>query len=234
LNQLKTIFENEKNRLEEKLLQLKTNNDANITNLTIEYDIKLKEQEKELKNDLETIQNAYDEIKAKCNTISFDAEHKLSLLNQQIITNEKVIADHKENLIILAKEHNQAIQEKINQFNQERKELNNKIEQLQNENNIKTQEVIQATAALQKLEDILQDKENELVMQKEKFEKAMHALLVKHDQYKQKQQEITNEFLIKKMDFERETNLLKQQIDFLHNKIEEMNNIMIGSEQVCE
>ena len=78
------------------------------------------------------------------------------------------------------------------------------------------------------------DSEGNINLQKEKFEKAMHALLVKHDQYKQKQQEITNEFLIKKMDFERETNLLKQQIDFLHNKIEEMNNIMIGSEQVCE
>ena len=98
---------------------------------------------------------AYDEIKAKCNTISFDAEHKLSLLNQQIITNTKVIVDHKEHLFILAKEHNQAVQEKINQFNRERKELNNKIEQLQNENNIKTQKVIRVTAALQKLKVIL-------------------------------------------------------------------------------
>ena len=65
----------------------------------------------------------------------------LKILSQKLITSEKIIQDNKENLLSLAKEHNNEIQEKLEEFNKERKELNEKIDKLNIEINTKETEL---------------------------------------------------------------------------------------------
>ena len=57
----------------------------------------------------------------------------------------------------------------------------------------------------------------------------MENFVNKFEQYKQRQNEMVNEFNIKKLDYQRESNLLKQQIDFLNKK---NNDIMGYSEEI--
>lgn len=54
-----------------------------------------------------------------------------------------------------------------------------------------------------------------------KYDTAIDRIINKFEQYKQKQQDLINEFNIKKMEYQRENDLLKQQIDFLNRKLQE-------------
>ena len=52
------------------------------------------------------------------------------MINQKLITAESINKDNKENLISITKEHNNSLQQKLSEFNIERKDLNEKIDNL--------------------------------------------------------------------------------------------------------
>ena len=221
LNQLKEIFEEEKKRLENKISNQKRDNEKNINNIILEYENKLKEQEKDIRNEYENLQNYFDDLEAKYNTLTFDAEHQISMLNQKLMTAESINADHKENLINITKEHNNVLQQKLSEFNVERKELMKKIDNL-NQNIInKNQEITNLNNSINDLNNIIEEKDYDLSSQKKEYETAIENLVTKFEQYKQKQQEVANDFNIKKRDYNRELSLLKQQIGYLNKKLQD-------------
>lgn len=221
LDQLKIIFTNEKARLEDRISESKKKNDKAISAIIAEYESKIRDNEHEYRSEIEALQNSYDELEANFNQISIGGVHEITLLKQKVVTAERIITENKETILNLTKEHNNAIQEKLNSFNVERKELSNKIEVLQYDINQKEQEIAQLNSDIKSMKDNLKEKESSIQSQKKEYETALDAIIAKFEQYKNKQQEIANEFAIKKMDFERETRLLKQQIDYLNTKVEE-------------
>ena len=221
LNQLKEIFEEEKKRLENKISNQKRDNEKNINNIILEYENKLKEQEKDIRNEYENLQNYFDDLEAKYNTLTFESEHQISMLNQKLMTAESINADHKENLINITKEHNNVLQQKLSEFNVERKELMKKIDNL-NQNIInKNQEITNLNNSINDLNNIIEEKDYDLSSQKKEYETAIENLVTKFEQYKQKQQEVANDFNIKKRDYNRELSLLKQQIGYLNKKLQD-------------
>ncbi len=221
LNQLKEIFEEEKKRLENKISNQKRDNEKNINNIILEYENKLKEQEKDIRNEYENLQNYFDDLEAKYNTLTFESEHQISMLNQKLMTAESINADHKENLINITKEHNNVLQQKLSEFNVERKELMKKIDNL-NQNIInKNQEITNLNNSINDLNNIIVEKDYDLSSQKKEYETAIENLVTKFEQYKQKQQEVANDFNIKKRDYNRELSLLKQQIGYLNKKLQD-------------
>jgi len=220
LNQLKEIFEEEKKRLENKISNQKRDNEKNINNIILEYEKRLKEQEKDIRIEYENLQNDFNDLEAKYNTLTVDAEHQISMLNQKLMTAESIIADHKENLINITKEHNNALQQKLSEFNIERKELIKKNDNLNIEILNKNQEITNLNNSINNLNNIIEEKDYELNSQKKEYETAIENLINKFEQYKQKQHEVVNDFNIKKMDYNRELSLLKQQIDYLNKKVQ--------------
>ena len=221
LNQLKEIFEEEKKRLENKISNQKRDNEKNLNNIILEYEKKLKEQEKDIRIEYENLQNDFDDLEAKYNTLSVDAEHQISMLNQKLMTAESINADHKDNLINITKEHNNALQKKLSEFNIERKDLIKKIDTLKQNLINKNQEIKTLNNSITDLNNVIQEKDYDISSQKKEYETAIENLVTKFEQYKQKQQEILNDFNIKKRDYNRELSLLKQQIGYLNKKLQE-------------
>ena len=189
LKQLKNIFEEEKKRLENKIINLKNENEKNINNIINDYEKKLKEQEKDSKIEYENLQNDFNDLEAKYNTLSVDAEYKISMLNQKLITAESIIKDNKENLISITKEHNNSLQLKLSEFNIERKELNEKIDLLNKDISNKNQDIINLNNKINDLNNSIEEKNYELNSQKKEYETAIDNIVNKFEVYKQKQNE---------------------------------------------
>ena len=232
LNQLKSLFEIEKTRLEAKIAQTKQKGESDLRNLREEYEAKIKEIENDNETEIITLQNTNEDLIAKFNTISIDADHQINILTSQLATAEKTISDHEENILNITKEHNEAIQLKINQFNKERKELTCKIDQLNEEIKKNNSDKDSLLKVIEEKEEMIKTLNENIKDIKNEYEHSMNMIISKFDQYKQKQIEINNEFTIKKKDFERETSLLKQQIDFINKKMEEQAQYIEESEKI--
>ena len=221
LNQLKKIFADEKKRLEDKLNTQKQKYDEKTNNIINEYEEKLKEQETQNKTELDNLQYAYEELEAKYNALSLDAQHQISLLTERLLTQDSIMNGDKENLLKLAKAHSEDLEKKILQFNKDRKELTEKIDLLNKEKNKIMQDLNKKEEIIEKLNTTIKEKEKELEDSKKEYDTAIDRIINKFEQYKQKQQDLINEFNIKKMEYQRENDLLKQQIDYLNRKLQE-------------
>ena len=221
LNQLRAIFTEEKQRLENKIISQKKKFDENLNFITKEYDDKLIEQDQQNKLELDNLQLAYDELEAKYNTLMIDAEHQILLLNEKLMTADNILSEDKNNLVKITNEHNKVLEKKLIEFNKERKELNEKIDILNIEKTKLNQEISKKIEIINKLNNNIKDKDNELNDSKKEYDTAIDRIINKFETYKQKQQDVINEYSIKKLEYQREINLLKQQIDFLNNKIQE-------------
>ena len=89
------------------------------------------------------------------------------------------------------------------------------------EKNKLSQEVNKKNDIISKLNTTIQEKDNEIEDSKKEYDTAIDRIINKFEQYKQKQQDLINEFNIKKMEYQRENDLLKQQIDYLNRKLQE-------------
>ena len=95
------------------------------------------------------------------------------------------------------------------------------MELLKKKKNKKIQEANKKDEIINKLNNTLQEKENEIEDSKKEYDTAIDRIINKFEQYKQKQQDLINEFNIKKLEYQRENDLLKQQIDYLNRKLQE-------------
>lgn len=225
INQFKSLFEIEKMRLEEKLKEEKIKNENKMKVVTEENENKLKEMEKELKTELEELQEEYNLLESDHQNYIYNAEHEVSLLNQKIETLESALKESKENVTNLQSQFNQTLESKTEAFNMERKELLKKVEEIRNECNAKEKELTALNMKKEALEKTIYDNEQTYNKQRKELEEDVKEMITKHENFKVKQQEIIDELLIKKLEFSRETALLKQQIEFLNTKIEDQNKI---------
>ena len=106
LNQLKKIFNDEKKRLEDKLNSQKKKFDDKINNMINEYEEKLKEQEQQSKTELDNLQFAYEDLEAKYNALTVDAQHQILLLSEKLLTADNILNEDKENLLKITNAHN--------------------------------------------------------------------------------------------------------------------------------
>ena len=150
-----------------------------------------------------------------------DAQHQILLLSEKLLTQDNLLNEDKENLLKITKAHNQDLEKKISEFNKDRKELTEKIDSLTKEKNAINQELIKKDEVINKLNTTIKEKENEIEDSKKEYDTAIDRIINKFEQYKQKQQDLINEFNIKKMEYQRENDLLKQQIDYLNRKLQE-------------
>ena len=177
LNQLKKIFNDEKKRLEDKLNNQKKKFDEKTNNIINEYEEKLKEQESQQKTELENLQLAYEELEAKYNALSLDAQHQILLLSEKLLTQDNLLNEDKENLLKITKAHNQDLEKKISEFNKDRKELTEKIDSLTKEKNAINQELIKKDEVINKLNTTIKEKENEIEDSKKEYDTAIDRII---------------------------------------------------------
>lgn len=222
ISQLKALFETEKIRFEDKLKEEKLRNEKKIKYTIEEYEAKLKEIETDLRDELENSQNEYADLESSHHNYVSNAEHEMEMLNQKIEALEAYLRDAKEVIATTQSQSASNIEQATENFNKERRELHNRIESLSNDASNKEKELASLQLKRDALERTIHEKDSQLNTQRKENEEEKKDLSAKLEAYKIKYQESNDEFMIKKLEFTRESALLKQQIEFLNKKIEDL------------
>lgn len=220
--QLKAIFETEKIRFEEKLKEEKLRNEKKIRYAVEEYENKIKDSESDLREEIENLQNDYTELENTHQNYIQNAEHEISMQNQRIDQLDNYLREAKEALANTQIIANNTLDQHTENFNRERKELLGKIEGLQAELANREKEITQLGLKRDQLERNLHDTNTSANVMRKEYEEEKKELIAKLENYKNKYAESHDEFMIKKLEFTRENALLKQQIEFLNKKIDEL------------
>jgi len=222
VSQLKALFETEKIRFEEKLKDEKSKNEKKTKVLKEEYESKVRDIETELKEEIENYQNDYNDLENTHQTYIANAEHEIATLNQQREALESYLREAKEVMNKQQQQSSTSIEQITEGFNKERKDFFTKIETISVENANKDKEISQLQLKRDQLERTIVDKDNLANQIRKESEEERKDIQSKLDGYKQKYQESNDDFMVKKLEFTRESALLKQQIEFLNKKIDEL------------
>jgi hypothetical protein len=221
LSQFKSLFEIEKMRLEEKLKDEKIRSENRNKNLCKEYEDKINSMEKEHKEEVEELQRDYNEVENEYQSYMYNADNEINILSQRIKDLENQLKENKESSVNIQNQLTQNLDSKTEAYENEKKELLKKLEELKTDFNNKEKDYLSLNFKKESLEKTLYENEQSYNSHRRELEEDIKELISKHDSFKNKQQEIVDELLIKKLEFTRETALLKQQIEFLNTKLDE-------------
>jgi len=218
LNQVKSLYQLEKIRFEEKIRDEKMKFEMKIKNINEENENRIRETEKEYQTEIEELKDEIIQIEQDSQSYIYNAEYEMNLARQTIMNLETQVREERANAENLEKGKNQETTTKMESIKNEKEELQNKLDGIRYkyENEINSLKL-----KIETLEKNLLHTEQYLIAERKKFEDNLKDITNKHDLYKSKQQEFIDDLSIKKLELIRETALLKQQIDFLNNKIEE-------------
>lgn len=182
----KSMFENEKNRLEEKIKEEKSKYEKKLKYTQDDYENKIKETEKELKNEIENLKDYYEELEETHKNYIMDAENEIRILNQKMTSLENSLKENKDTLSTFQSQYNTNLDKKTESFNNERKDLLKKIESFTNENNQKDQELTGLRFKAEQMEKQIFELNQILKKEKDASEDTKSDLIEKYENMKKK------------------------------------------------
>ncbi len=182
----KTMFENEKVRLEEKIKEEKNKYEKKLKYTQEEYEIKIRDMEKDSKLEIENLKYDYEELEDTHKNYIMDAENELRNLNQKISQLEVSLKENKDYLTTFQNQYNSNLDKKTESFNTERKELLNKIDNLISENNQKDQELTGLRFKAEQMEKQVLDTNQSLKKERETNEETKSELVEKYENIRKK------------------------------------------------
>jgi len=182
----KTMFENEKIRLEEKIKEEKLKYDKKLKYSQEEYEIKIREMEKDLKSEIENIKFDYEQLEDNHKNFLIEAENEIRSLNQKNSSLDTSLKENKEYLAAFQNQYNSSLEKKTESFNNERKELHKKIEVLTTENNQKDQELTGLKFKFEQMEKLISDFNQVIKKEKDLAEETKSDLTEKYENMKKK------------------------------------------------
>jgi uncharacterized coiled-coil protein SlyX len=157
---------------------------------------------------------------------------QLKIFSENLNLKNSIIKENKNNISNLIKEHNKEIEKNIKNFNNERKNLINQIEELKNINNNLNNDINSLNGKIFDLNKNINYLKLNFNKEKNEYEMIIKNLINKYEIFRKKQEYIINDINIKIKDNFREKNLLKQQIDFLNQKLKDFENLTESSEKI--
>eukprot|EP01022_Parablepharisma_sp_SALTPOND_P029008 TRINITY_DN722_c0_g1_i1.p1 TRINITY_DN722_c0_g1~~TRINITY_DN722_c0_g1_i1.p1 ORF type:complete len:1467 (-),score=323.46 TRINITY_DN722_c0_g1_i1:3360-7760(-) len=222
LAQLRNFYEMEKDRLEARIMEEKEKAQRICAQQVEECEMRLKDEQQQRAEEIEALQNELAECAAQNRDIIAQLEQEAELHKQKIKALEEQIKEFKDQFARFQTMNTTALEQQMNNFAEERKGMIEKIERLSHEITVKERQI---TTLENKNESIKQDLErNSKTAEEWKMEKIAekNALTEKVEALKAKNQQISDDFMQKKLESSRESALLKQQAEFLNNKIKEL------------
>ena len=222
LAQLRNFYEMEKERLEGRIAEEKDKAQRACAQQIEECEARLKEEQQQRAEETEALQNDLAECAARDKEIIGQLEQESSLHKQKIKTLEDQLKEAKEQFSKFQSMNSTALEQQMNNFAEERKAMMEKIEKLSHEITVKERQI---TTMENKTESLKQDLERSAKAVEEwKMEKISekNTMTEKIEGLKAKNQQVSEDFMQKKLESSRESALLKQQTEFLNNKIKEL------------
>ena len=181
IQQLRTFYEAEKERLERRVFEEKEKSDKRYNLMVEEYEERIREEQNNLEEEIENLKDELREHEIQSQNVVQQYEHEMDLRQKTIENLEKMLKESKENLANIQVVHQTNVDTQMQNFNLERGNLSQKLELIKAEIALKDKEIVgliqkkeQLDETLKKKEDLIEQLQRELAEEKnithEKFE----------------------------------------------------------------
>ena len=229
--QLKEFYEQEKVRLEARIVEEKGKAEKKYSSMCDEYEDKLREEAESYQYELDVKdQDSLLKDQEYSEEIG-NLTHQVGLNKQKIETLEKYLKETKDQLESVQKANIIFIEQLQERLNSEKIILLEKIEKLANEVSAKDRDLTSLGYRKEQLESLLATKEAELDDFKEQYEKEKTILTSRLENSKQMYQKVSDEYTLKKSDFKREIALAQQEIEFKSKRVDDLEKSLQDSEE---
>jgi chromosome segregation ATPase len=208
---LKQFYEQEKDRLEKK-----------IKKTISDYNQRLQDEQNAHEEELEILQDDLRDKEDQLQDILAEQEHEQSLSAQKIQSLEQHLVETKKALDDVQQKNAQLMDNQMNNFNKERKELLDKADEL---NQTMTDREKQITLLENRNESLTSDikkREEEIETLRLDYNNLKKHLEGQVDALREKCQGLSDESMHHKLSSEREEALTQQRIEFLENKNQDL------------
>lgn len=186
ISHYKQLFETEKNRLEEKNKDERIKYEKKTKLIQEEYEAKIKDIENENKQDLSHCKEEYEDLEQNYHNYIIKTDMEIKGLNEQISNFENLLKEAKDNFNSAQLQYNINLEKKNEVFNNERKDLLKKIEQLNKDLNFKEQEFSALRFKKENLEKENEDYEIRYRKDKEMIDTTLNKLKEENEELRQK------------------------------------------------
>lgn len=165
-------------------------------------------------DDVEMLQNDINVLQEELRQSVSQYESELALKNQQLEALDKYLQETKDTISSINQTHQQQIEQLQDNFNIERRETTDKLEQLTQKNNTKDRQITTLENYKESLTLSMQQKDKTIETMRNEFQNEKRDLLEKHDKLKKRLELKEDELTQKKIENEREHALQNQKIVF--------------------
>lgn len=229
LKELKNLMRIEKEKNEDKLNEEKNNYIKMLYEEKISFENQLNQLERQKNDEFLRLNEIIDEKDENINELSMRVKKN----DEEKVNNQK---ENEKNIIIIneqiteiekLKDEIKSMENTLNEYNLKIQDLKNEVIQIKDENNLKNI----------KNDDL--EKENQLLkmnisLLSTQFKEEKNNLLTKIDELNSVISEKNNSLMKSRFNNEKEEALLKQQLDYLSNRIEELNLIINTNQEKYE
>lgn len=185
--------------------------------------MKLQEEQNNHLDELEMVQQELAHSIEENKQVIAHFENEVSLGRQQIDALERYLGETKDTLDRQQMSHANQVEQMQIKLQQDRRELQEKLDLVQQELGRKERQCTTLENQKEALVQQLQQKEKQLVTLKEEAVKDKHDLQQRYSELKVKIDEKEDELTQKKIDYERQSALNIQQIQFTEQKANDLN-----------
>lgn len=191
-----------------------------------EYELKITEMQTSYEDEIANLQEDLRDNEIQYQSMVQQYDHEINMLQKTNENLEKLLQEAKENLSKLQENNKTDLEKQIQQFITERSQLIEKIENLTRDLNNKDNDLINLT---QKYEDLLKNagiKDEMIEKVKGELGNEKNENANKLEDLKKKNQGISSEYLEKKIEYEKNAALSHQQIEFLNNRVGDLQRVL--------
>lgn len=223
LAQLRKFYEEEKEKMEARIVSEKEKVQKIYSQQIEEMEQKLKDEQQQHAEEIEMLQNDLAECEAQNREVISQMEREAGLQKQRIESLQDQLKDSKEHVTRVQAMNNNALEQQVNSFSEERKSMIEKIEKMSHELTVKERELTTLENRNDSLkQEIERNTKSYDEWKNEKIEEKKN-LIEKNEALKAKIQTISDDLLHKTLDSGKDLALSKQVIQHLEEKIADLN-----------
>lgn len=130
LAQLKNFYETEKDRLEKRLQEEKEKGLRNVEATKEDYEQRMRDEQMQHDDELELLQDDLRDKEAQLQGLSHQFEHEMSMAEQKTANLEAHLKETKKALDDIQEKHAKTLEQQMNSFNKERREMLDKADEV--------------------------------------------------------------------------------------------------------
>lgn len=222
LQQMKNLFEIERETLTKRISEEKSKGQRSMNQLLDEQESKIKEEQAMNEEQIEMLQAQLEEQEAHSQGIIGQLQYDLSLKIQKIENLEEHLAEMKQSLDNMHSQNSLSLEQHLEKFNVERKQLTEKTETLQSTISSRERDITNLENKQESLHNELEKRIEELEEAREELASIKEEHRLAEEQQREEKQGLGEKIMAQSLDADREAALTEQRCQFLDNRIAEL------------